>query len=489
MSPLLNSPVCDLLGCRIPIILAGMGGVSRAELVAAVSEAGGFGFLGMVREDPALIVAEVEQVRGLGHRQFGVNIIPTATEAALLEAQIKTCIELRVPVVGTFWDLDELLVERLRRADIMVVHQVGSVAEAMAAERAGVQIIIAQGTEAGGHVRGTEPLRDLLPAVAAAIEVPVLAAGGLATGSDLVTALALGAQGVVLGTAMITTHESFAHAYHKQRLLTAVAKDTLLTTDFHINWPANAPVRVLSSAVTIGARGHSHTADRTVIGEDNGRPIFLFSTDSPLRSMTGDYESMALYAGAGVGQFDELASAGDRLRAIVREAETWLAMGATDDDIESSSPVCYTGEMAGAYMGHLSDNECARELEGLADDLHRALCVHLATCDGHLPFVDTAPRLAGALLLVRRLAASRNRGKQHWPADLGERSANQLPLLQAAILGRLRAILPQVPECTRDRLMQVLTLVGTDWPGGVRSDSHSPLPDPRSNESLAASDR
>lgn len=114
MPNLRNSPLCALLGCTVPVVLAGMGGVSRSELVAAVTEAGGFGFLGMVREPPELIVREIERLRDLGHRRFGVNIIPAATDPVLLEHQVTTCIRLGVPVVGTFWDLDEWLTARLR---------------------------------------------------------------------------------------------------------------------------------------------------------------------------------------------------------------------------------------------------------------------------------------------------------------------------------------------------------------------------------------
>ncbi|MGH8815711.1 MAG: nitronate monooxygenase, partial [Achromobacter pestifer] len=149
-----ESPACDLLGSTLPIVLAGMGGVARSELVAAVTAAGGFGFLGMVREPPELIRGEVARLRRGGHQRFGVNIIPAATDAALLEQQVATCIALAVPVVGTFWTLDEQVTRRLREAGITVVHQVGSLDEAVAAAQAGVDIIIAQGCEAGGHVRG-----------------------------------------------------------------------------------------------------------------------------------------------------------------------------------------------------------------------------------------------------------------------------------------------------------------------------------------------
>src|SRR5665213_3805182 len=100
----LHSPVCDLLGCRYPIVLAGMGGVARSELVAAVTAAGGFGFLGMVRESGALIREQVAELRALGHARFGVNLIPAATPAALLNEELDACIDLGVHAVCLFWD-------------------------------------------------------------------------------------------------------------------------------------------------------------------------------------------------------------------------------------------------------------------------------------------------------------------------------------------------------------------------------------------------
>jgi nitronate monooxygenase len=132
----LHTSVCDLLGCRYPIVLAGMGGVARSELVAAVTEAGGFGFLGMVRELPALIQTEVRRVREHTGRAFGVNLIPAATDAVLLEAQLAACIDLAVPVVGLFWDISAGITQRLRDAGILIVCQIGSVQEAEAAQAA-----------------------------------------------------------------------------------------------------------------------------------------------------------------------------------------------------------------------------------------------------------------------------------------------------------------------------------------------------------------
>ena len=338
------TPLCDLLGCRLPLILAGMGGVARSELVAAVTEAGGFGFLGMVREPVALIRAEVEQLRQRTSRPFGVNLIPAATPAPLLREQLALCIALRVPVVGLFWEVDAAVVAQLRAAGILVVYQVGSALEALQAQEAGAQVLIAQGVEAGGHVRGRTPLAELLEQVLAVASVPVAAAGGIADGRSVARVLDQGAQAAVLGTALMATQEAFAHDAHKQRLVAAQAGDTLLTEDFHLNWPPHAAVRVLANSVTRGERGDPWGPGRTVIGDEEGRAIYLFSTDSPLRSMTGDFEAMALYAGRGVGQITAAEPAAQCLRRIAAEAAAHGRLLA-EMPVERASPVCYAAEM------------------------------------------------------------------------------------------------------------------------------------------------
>ena len=163
-----------------------------------------------------------------------------------------------------------------------------------------------------------------MPEIVAETGLPVLAAGGLVDGADLATVLSLGAQGAVFGTALIATPESFAHGYHKQRLIDAGDGDTVLTDAFHINWPRGAKVRVLANSVTRGERGDPFSETRTIIGDEAGRPIYLFSTDLPLRSMTGEFEAMALYAGTGVGRVTAIVGAAERVRAIAAEASRLL---------------------------------------------------------------------------------------------------------------------------------------------------------------------
>lgn len=380
MATPLHRPICELLGCAHPIVLAGMGGVARSELVAAVTEAGGFGFLGMVREPVDLIHSEVAALRARRIERFGVNLIPAATDAMLLEAQISACINLSVPVIGLFWDTPLTLVSRLRAAGVIVVCQVGSRAEAQAVEQAGAQALVAQGVEAGGHVRGDRPLYDLIPEIVEETKLPVLAAGGLVDGGDLATVLSLGAQGAVFGTALIATPESFAHDYHKQRLVDAKIGHAVLTDAFHINWPSGAKVRVLANSVTRGERGDPFSETRVAIGDEAGRPIYLFSTDSPLRSMTGEFEAMALYAGIGVGRITDIVSTAERVRAIAAEACRLLDANTVSSSapVELASPPCLAHEMDDRYMGFATCAELLAVLNELLETERAGARVTLA---------------------------------------------------------------------------------------------------------------
>lgn len=326
----LRTPLCDLLGCRWPILQAGMGGPARSELAAAVCEAGGFGMLGMVRETPDLIAREVEALRARTSRPFAVNLIPAATDPALLAAEMDACVALRVPAFCFFWDVRPDAVARAKAAGALVLHQIGSLEAALRAEEAGADLLIAQGVEAGGHVHGTTGALVLVEQVARAVSVPVAASGGFGTGAGLVAALALGAQGVHCGTAFLATRESWAHDYHKRRVVGAGPEDTVLTDAYALNWPKGAPVRVIRNSV-VEALGHRLTGHdpaalpRERIATQDGRPLLRFSTDSPLRGTEGDLEAMALYAGQSAAFVDGVPAAAEVVARILREAEAALA--------------------------------------------------------------------------------------------------------------------------------------------------------------------
>ena len=397
----LRRPVCDLLGCSIPILAAGMGGVSRHELVAAVSGAGGFAFLGMIREPVDLIHSEVKALRGRGIDRFGVNLVPVATDPVLLEQQISACLDLEVPAIELFWDVSEALIGRLHRAGTIVVCQVGNGTEAQAAERAGAHILIAQGVEAGGHVRSRQRLQDLLPELVAKSRLPVLAAGGLVDGADLASILALGAQGGVFGTAFVATEEAFAHPYHKRRLIESTAIDTVLTDMFHNNRPSGTIVRVLANSVTNGERGDAFMGARIVIGYEGERPIYLFSTDSPLASMTGDFEAMALYAGEGVGRISRIVSAAELVQNIAAHAAALLSVDeiVPTTPVESASPACFSHHVDDCYMGFLSRSELLVALNELLETERSHALVTLASAS------EAPDHLHGLILLIHQDAA------------------------------------------------------------------------------------
>jgi NAD(P)H-dependent flavin oxidoreductase YrpB (nitropropane dioxygenase family) len=223
--------VVDFRRLQAPIVQAGMGAVARHELAAAVSEAGGLGTIGGAR---APIAKELAAARRLTDRPIAVNLVLPLLRPGDVRAAADA------EVIVTFWG------EPRRLAEGTWVHQCGSVEEARAAEAAGADAVIAQGVEAGGHVRGTTPLLELVERVRAAVKIPVLAAGGIVDREGVGHALDAGAVAAVLGTRFLLSEESRAHPEYKRRCLEA--DRTLLTELFGLGWPA--PHRVIPNAAT-----------------------------------------------------------------------------------------------------------------------------------------------------------------------------------------------------------------------------------------------
>jgi nitronate monooxygenase len=324
-APTIPTRLTELLGCHYPVLCAGMGGPARSELAAAVSSAGGFGQLGMVRESPELIRREIAEVRRRTNRAFAVNLIPSGTKPELLRAELDVCLSEKVPAMCFFWDVIPELIAQAKAAGCRVLYQVGSAADGLKAEAAGADVIIAQGVEAGGHVRGRLPLTALLGQLAGKLKVPLVASGGIADGRDVAAALSLGADGVHCGTAFLVAEESFAHEYHKRRIIDAKPEDTVHTDLFAINWPKDSPVRVLRNSLVEAAGGKLWGYDpdqmpREAIGEDAGMAIHKWDTNSPLRTTTGNLEAMALYAGTGCGKITAIRPAAAILDDLMRGA-------------------------------------------------------------------------------------------------------------------------------------------------------------------------
>ena len=340
----LRTPLCDALGIDVPILCAGMGSVAGPNLVAAVSEAGGFGVLGVSGASPEGVRNRIESTRALTGRPIGVNVIidedgwaTTEEDRELVRSEIEAAVDEQVRAVVLFWGDPAPFVDLAHDNGVMLLVQVGSLAEAEDAAAAGVDAVIAQGVEAGGHVRGTSSIWELLPAVVAALSpLPVLASGGIGDGAGIARAIGLGAQGVSLGTRFVASDESAAHPEYKRRIVESSAKDTVYTEDLYdISWPG-APTRTLRNrtfdewdAAGRPSPGHRPGEGTSVgvlrmpSGETFELPRYA-GGGSPLVGFEGDLDYPAMWAGASVEVVNDVRPAGEIVRRLVDDATAAL---------------------------------------------------------------------------------------------------------------------------------------------------------------------
>jgi nitronate monooxygenase len=294
----------ELLGLRVPVVQAPIGSPCSVALVAAASGAGALGMLAGSWDPVPVLRAKIDQVRGHTTEPFGVNLVLQWPQHHRLVA----CLDAGIRVISTFWGDPAAVNKRIHSAGAIHLHTVGTVDEARRAAEAGVDVIVAQGWEAGGHVRGDVGSLALVPAVVDAVSpVPVIAAGGIADGRGLAAALVLGAQAGWVGSAFLLAQEAATEPGYQSRLLDANADDTTHGMIFDGGWP-DAPHRVLrnSTVQTWEAAGRpsrgSRPAEDEVVGHTpGGNPIHRYDDLAPYRGVQGETEAMALYAGQGVG--------------------------------------------------------------------------------------------------------------------------------------------------------------------------------------------
>ena len=334
----LRTPLCRELGIEYPIFSVGFGVAAGPPLVAAVSEAGGFGVLGASGMKPDEQERRITALRKLTDKPFGVNIIIDESEEGdrefLVEA-VSTASSLGAAAVVLFWGDPSPYVEGAHRHGARVMIQVGSVEEAKAAAAAGVDAVIAQGLEAGGHVRGTTSIWELLPATVEAVKpLPVLASGGIGDGAGLARALRMGAQGVSLGTRFVASNEAWVHPGYKQRVVDATANDTVYNELYDVWWP-NAPHRTLrnktyeewlaAGSPPPGQRpgeGTSIGKRRTATGDLEEWPRYAVGTAAP--EFDGDIEYAPLWAGESCSVVNDIKPAAEIVRDLVRDARSAL---------------------------------------------------------------------------------------------------------------------------------------------------------------------
>jgi len=341
MAMQLRTPLCDALGIELPILSVGFGAAAGPELVAAVSNAGGFGVLGASGMNPDEIIGRIRRTRQLTNRPFGINFIIAELESdseedrAFLREEVAAAAGERVDAVVLFWGDAAPYVEPAHRHGVKVLLQVGSAGEALAAAAAGVDAVIAQGVEAGGHVRGTTSIWALLPATVEAVKpLPVIASGGIGDGAGLARALKGGAQGVSLGTRFVACDEAWLHPAYKQRIVASTAKDTVLNELYDIWWPG-APHRTLRNKTLAEweAAGRPPTGQRPGEGSSIGRrrmasgeiqdwPRYAIGTVPP--DFDGDVEYAPLWAGESCTVVNDIKPAGEIVRDLARDAQAAL---------------------------------------------------------------------------------------------------------------------------------------------------------------------
>lgn len=282
----MQTKISAMLNLRYPIFQGGMAWLATYQLAAAVSEAGGLGIIGAGNAPPEWVREQVKQLRQSSHRPFGVNVMLLSPYADAVMAEI---IRLKVPVVATGAGNPGPWIDRLKEAGCRVFPVVASVAMARRLARLGVDGLIAEGCEAGGHI-GELTTMALVPQVVDAVDRPVIAAGGIADGRGVLAALALGAQGVQVGTRFVCAQECIAHQRYKEMLIKAGGRDAVVS-----GRSTGHPVRCLKNQFW------QEFSRLEKAGADTTQLEALGAGKYHAAAILGDVENGTVLAGQGVG--------------------------------------------------------------------------------------------------------------------------------------------------------------------------------------------
>ena len=305
----MNTNLCELLGIEYPVIQGGMAWVATAELAAAVSNGGGLGLIAAGGAPAQVVREQIRKCRTLTDKPFGVNVMllnPNAEEVA------KIVVEEGVPVVTTGAGNPAKFMELWKNAGVTVIPVVASVAMAKMMERAGADAVVAEGMESGGHI-GSQTTMTLVPQVVDAVNIPVIAAGGIADGRGIAASMMLGAEGVQMGTRFVAAEESIAHANYKERIIKAKDIDSEVT-----GMSTGHPIRVLRNQMT---REYLKMEKEGASFEELEK---LTLGSLRLAVMEGDVVKGSLMAGQSAGMVKKTQSCKDINEEIMAEAEALL---------------------------------------------------------------------------------------------------------------------------------------------------------------------
>ena len=323
------SKFCDIAGVEKPIVQAPMGGAGGPQLAAAVSNAGGLGTLPLWVVNDEEVRATIGKTKDLTDRPFAVNLNMEFPQ----ERRLEICLEEAVPIISFFWQDPSPLIRVAKDGGAIVMHTVGNAEDARKAVDNGIDIVVAQGWEAGGHVRGTVATLPLIPAVVDAVgNIPVVAAGGIADGRGMAAVFALGASAAWIGTRFLASEEAAIHEKYRQQLLASKEVDTVYLEDlFDIGWP-DAPHRVIRNS-TVDAwesagkppSGQRPGEDEVIASSPLRGSIPRYSSSTPGIDFTGDIEALSMWAGQGVAMVNKVQPAAEIVDEIIEEARTALS--------------------------------------------------------------------------------------------------------------------------------------------------------------------
>ncbi|MDI3482062.1 MAG: enoyl-[acyl-carrier protein] reductase [Tepidanaerobacteraceae bacterium] len=304
-----HTEICDLLGIKYPIIQGGMAWVATAELAAAVSNGGGLGIIGAGNAPADMVRDRIRKAKSLTDKPFGVNIY---FMSPFVDDVMKTVIEERVAVVTTGAGNPGKYIPSLKQAGIKVIPVIASVALAQRLEKIGVDALIAEGMECGGHI-GEITTMALVPQVVDAVKIPVIAAGGIADGRGFIAALSLGAKGVQMGTRFICAKECTVHNNYKNAIIKAKDRSTVVTGK-----PTGHPVRVLKNKLShqfeILESRRADIKDLEALGTGRLRAAVV----------EGDVENGSVMAGQIAGMINDIKPAAEIIKELMNEAKQVL---------------------------------------------------------------------------------------------------------------------------------------------------------------------
>lgn len=319
----MNNRITELLGIRYPIIQGGMQWVGRAEMAAAVSNAGGLGTLGaLTQPTPEDLALEIERCRAMTDKPFGVNVTMLPTVNPPPYGRIfDVIVDSGIRIVETAGNVPADVFDRLRGAGIVIVHKCTSVRHALAAQKRGVHIVSIDGFECAGHPGEEDvPGLVLIPAAVSALDVPVIASGGIADGRGMAAALSLGAQGVNMGTRFVATREAPVHENVKQALVRAHENETRLIMRTLRNSSRVLLNPVSEEVLELEHRpgGAAFEVLRPLVNGQRGRAALE----------SGDLTNGVIWAGMVAGLIDDIPSCGELIERMVAQCRARLAAAA-----------------------------------------------------------------------------------------------------------------------------------------------------------------